>query len=433
MKKFFENLKKMPLLLAILITGILLTAVAATGVLRRVYATDGYDVTKQPLLSLVFSGQHDGISPAQALFGKAPDRDGVPGDLAGTGDSAASDASAAAASEAASASAEGSSGAENAGSGLSAESADTSASAAASSSGDSSASASSAADAVSSEAASEENAIAAKKAASASYIHADTMPEGVCSEVVQATDYGNADKRYMDADGTAYNTDTTGIFAQNGDYYTLQAVDDSYFSDALFLGDSRTEGLHDYGNMKTLANFLAKDSLSVFTMWQKTLPYWMAAGTSGSDTIEGLLNKYTFRKVYLCVGINELGMPATTAYYKNYRAALEGIRKLQPDAIIYIEGMMHVSKAETTGSGVFNNTIIVQRNAAVSTMANGHDIFYIDMNSAIVDADGNVPADATNDGIHLKASYYEKWHQYLLGNGIIRSPEDNTGAAPTAK
>ena len=36
----------------------------------------------------------------------------------------------------------------------------------------------------------------------------------------------------------------------------------------------------------------------------------------------------------------------------------------------------------------------------------------------------------TSDGIHLKASGYEKWHEFLLHHAIYRSPDDYLGTGP---
>ena len=91
---------------------------------------------------------------------------------------------------------------------------------------------------------------------------------------------------------------------------------------------------------------------------------------------------------------------------------------------------MHVSGSKSRADSVFNNTIIVQRNRAIATLANGHDIFYLDMNPDFCDEDGNVYENITGDGVHLKASAYEKWHSFLLTHGIVRSEDDYLGTGP---
>ncbi len=262
------------------------------------------------------------------------------------------------------------------------------------------------------------------------YIHADTMPANVNNPVVQAVSYNNENRKYMSADDTVYNQDTVGLFAQNGDYYTFRDVDDFYFSDAIFIGDSRTDGLYDYGGLKGKATFLAKESISVYTMYDRKLDFHTPGEQDQSLTVLEALMTKQYRKVYLSVGVNELGIPDTAEFYQRYREAVAVIRQLQPDAIIYIEGIMHVTESKAKTDDAFNNVNIVQRNTAIATLANGHDIFYIDMNSAVCDENGNLRTELTADGVHLKGSAYSLWHDFLLHNAVVRNTEDYLGTGP---
>ncbi len=262
------------------------------------------------------------------------------------------------------------------------------------------------------------------------YIHADTMPANVNNPVVQAVSYNNENRKYMSADDTVYNQDTVGLFAQNGDYYTFRDVDDFYFSDAIFIGDSRTDGLYDYGGLKGKATFLAKESISVYTMYDRKLDFHTPGDQDQSLTVLEALMTKQYRKVYLSVGVNELGIPDTAEFYQRYREAVAVIRQLQPDAIIYIEGIMHVTESKARSDDAFNNVNIVQRNTAIATLANGHDIFYIDMNSAVCDENGNLRTELTADGVHLKGSAYSLWHDFLLHNAVVRNTEDYLGTGP---
>ena len=95
------------------------------------------------------------------------------------------------------------------------------------------------------------------------------IPDTSCSKVVGAKDYGVADDRYLSSDDTVYNTDKEGLFAPNGTYYSLQEVDDSYFADALMIGDSRTVGLYEYGDMADVTNFMARESASIYDLFDE--------------------------------------------------------------------------------------------------------------------------------------------------------------------
>ena len=247
------------------------------------------------------------------------------------------------------------------------------------------------------------------------------VPETSCTRVVPAKDYGVAEERYLTPKGAEFNKDTEGLFAPNGVYYSLQKVDDKYFSDALFIGDSRTVGLFDYGGMESFTSFMARESTTVYDLFDdnEKMFYTPLGKKTTERTLKDLLSKAKFRKIYISVGVNELGIPDTMDYYQEFRKVVTRINKLQPDAIIYIQGIMHVSKDMSKKDHVFNNTAIVQRNQAISTLANGRNIFYIDMNEDLCDKDGNLKDDLTGDGIHLKASACALWYQFLKTHAIV--------------
>ena len=81
---------------------------------------------------------------------------------------------------------------------------------------------------------------------------------------------------------------------------------------------------------------------------------------------------------------------------------------------------MHVTGAKSAGEKYFNNERINSRNAAISTLADQKYVFYMDMNSAVDDESGNLQADISFDGVHLKASAYQKWYDFLLQHAIVR-------------
>lgn len=258
------------------------------------------------------------------------------------------------------------------------------------------------------------------------------FPEGVNSPVVQAVSYGNEDRNYLAPEGTTWPLQQDGIFRPIQDeFYYLQSVDDSYFTDAVFIGDSRTNGLAAYSDLAGIGTFLAEDGLSVYKVFDAPLLYYAAAGSSpdpSKATVQEVLSGHSFGKVYLCLGINELGTGTTVDFQNEYKQVVEQLRTLQPDAIIYLQGIMHVSKAVASTDPVINNTNIVEKNTAVSALANGRDIFYIDMNSSVCDEDGNVLPELTGDGVHLKASAYAKWYEFLKDNAIVRDETDREAA-----
>ena len=203
-----------------------------------------------------------------------------------------------------------------------------------------------------------------------------------------------------------------------GKTYEFQTVTEDYFDDAAFIGDSRTVGLFEYGGLEERADFYAKISLTIYNVFSELLA--KEEGTGKKITVEEALAQKQYGKVYLMLGINELGTGTTETFMEEYKAVVERIRELQPDAVIFVEGIMKVTASKDAEDPIFNNKNIEEKNAAIAQLADNQTIFYIDVNEAVCDAEGNLNAEYTIDEVHLKAKYYEIWKQFLLEHGIER-------------
>ena len=96
------------------------------------------------------------------------------------------------------------------------------------------------------------------------------------------------------------------------------------------------------------------------------------------------------------------------------------IRAAQPLAILYIDGIMHVTAARSSSDAVMNNVNIVDRNKAIATLANGKDVFYLDMNPAVCDENGNLLSELSMDHAHLKAGAHTRWRDFLMSHAAVK-------------
>ncbi|MBQ1371412.1 MAG: hypothetical protein IIY70_00645, partial [Oscillospiraceae bacterium] len=60
-----------------------------------------------------------------------------------------------------------------------------------------------------------------------------------------------------------------------------------------------------------------------------------------------------------------------------------------------------------------------EKNEAIKKLANGKDIFYLEVNDCLNDGTDHLPAEYTGDGKHLTAKYYSLWHNYLLQHAVV--------------
>ena len=193
-------------------------------------------------------------------------------------------------------------------------------------------------------------------------------------------------------------------------------VDDSYFDDALFIGDSRMVGLSQYCEaIDSRATFFAQKSLTIFDIRNKE---WVEDENGNKMSIATALAGKHYKKIYLMVGINELGTGDEERFREVYSQVIQGLKYLQPDATIFISSIMHVSEEKNNTDVLYNNTNINIRNDAIKGLADNRKVFYLDINEAVDDENGNLKAETTGDGVHLKGACYEPWHQYLLEHGV---------------
>lgn len=228
---------------------------------------------------------------------------------------------------------------------------------------------------------------------------------GSAAPVTRQTQYKKVKKRK--ARNSCYR-DLTQIALET--QYPYIKVDKSYFDDALFIGDSRVEGLALYSGLDN-AEFAYMEGLTSFGLMGEKI------ASNGTKTLTELLKSKQFRKIYIMLGINEAGYDTET-YASTYIDAVAQIQALQPDAVIFMMGCMHVSSDYSASHDIVNNDNIDDKNGAIAAYADGIKLFYLDMNTVVDDGRGGLVKDYTWDDIHLQAQYYSLWEQYLYEHGL---------------
>ncbi len=185
-------------------------------------------------------------------------------------------------------------------------------------------------------------------------------------------------------------------------------ADTSYFDDALFIGDSRTVGLSEYGNLGQ-AEVLADSGMSVYKILKTDFP----TKGGGKMRLEQLLTERQFGKIYIMLGINELGYDFDQTV-KKYQEVVELIRRMQPEAIIFVEANLHITGMKSETSPYYNNENINRFNHAIEKMADGKTIFYLDVNPLFDDEGGNLSSEYTADHTHILGKYYGTWVDWIL-------------------
>lgn len=196
---------------------------------------------------------------------------------------------------------------------------------------------------------------------------------------------------------------------------TIGTTDMSYFDDALFIGDSRTVGIAEYGYLEN-ADYFADVSMTVFKLFTAKL------SVDGGEkvSLETALTQKQYGKVYVMVGINELGHNREQAVAK-FGELISLIETTQPGATIYICANLHVTESRSKTDAIINNDNINSYNKALSAFADGENKFYIDVNPVFDDMSGSLSEDYASDSAHMEAQHYDMWCDWLMEQAVVKT------------
>lgn len=187
-----------------------------------------------------------------------------------------------------------------------------------------------------------------------------------------------------------------------------EPVDDSYFDDAVFIGNSRTEGLKMYSGL-TKSTFITEVGLTVDSIFTD---YCNISGGYKNLAFSELESR-EFGKVYIMLGMNELGWVYDDVFKEDYGKIIDRIREINPDAVIYIQSILPVSKWKDSNDSTYTIANVDRLNARLRELADEKEVHYVDVAEGIMDEEGYLPYEATLDGVHLVPEYCVKWLDYL--------------------
>ena len=208
---------------------------------------------------------------------------------------------------------------------------------------------------------------------------------------------------------------TTAAYADpNTNYpYPISTVDESYFTDALFIGDSRMQGFGLWSGLP--ATFYCATGFQLYKIDTTNV----VQTENGKVPIFDALPYDAFTKIYIKVGLNEMGWGNEEKFEELYASVIARLREREPRAIIYIHGLLPVTAEKSSTDKSHNNVNISNRNAALAEFAVTQKAYFVNAGEALAGADGCLPSEMTADGIHLKSQYMPIWKEYLLKHAAV--------------
>lgn len=189
-------------------------------------------------------------------------------------------------------------------------------------------------------------------------------------------------------------------------------VEDTYFDDAVFLGDSRTDGLRLYSGLKT-GTFLCSTGATVESVFNKSVET-----TVGTMPLLDALATLDCGKIYIMLGINELGWNGTETFRTQSTELIQRIQADHPDAEIVIQSILPVSAKKDAEGRYVNNGRIDEYNQVWLELAEEFDVSYMNVAEGIADKDGLLPSELCFDGVHLNVTGCRMWLDYLRTHAV---------------
>ena len=183
-------------------------------------------------------------------------------------------------------------------------------------------------------------------------------------------------------------------------------------STVAFIGDSRTQGFIMYNGLKNVQDY-SYIGLMVDTVMTKE--FVKTSNGNKTTLLQDMANK-NIKKVYIMLGVNELGWSYPQVFKAKYKELISEIRKVKPNCQIYVQSIIPMTKSKSDSDKIYNNKNVAKFNQLIQEVAEEEDVTYLDVKSVLVNKDGYLPEEASTDGVHVDKEYCQKWLKYLKNN-----------------
>lgn len=243
------------------------------------------------------------------------------------------------------------------------------------------------------------------------------------SKTASSSDTAQEPETEAERHPTVSNPDSAAIVPK-----ASEPVDDSYFSDAVFIGDSRMEGFRNISGI-TQGQFFTSVGMSLSGLISEPL----IKTPDGNITVAAAVSGGTYRKIYLMLGTNDLGEYDLEGFHDRFTSATSRLMELQPNAIFYICSIIYVEEAKVTTGDYVNNTNVDKLNAILLQICEEQGYHYLDLNEFLSDGYGSLIGDASSDGIHMETKYCKQMLDYLKNHYVTTESSDTDSADPESE
>lgn len=191
------------------------------------------------------------------------------------------------------------------------------------------------------------------------------------------------------------------------------AADESYFDDAIFIGDSLTDGLAAY-ELLPREQVLADTGINPQTILTRE-----CIGEEGAEqTVVEAAADLDPAKIYIMLGSNGVAFLNFDDIIGWYGELIDALQADHPDAEIYVQSILPVTADKHLEQELLTNERITELNGMIAEMAAEKGCFYLNVSEAVADENGCLPDELSADGMHFGVSTYRVWLDYLLTHTV---------------
>ena len=259
--------------------------------------------------------------------------------------------------------------------------------------------------------------------------------QGTTEEVTQATEEQTTEATSEEVTETQEETTEKAEEASASEEspvtYEYTQVDDSYFNDAVFIGDSISYGFELYvtekrANGETVlgeAKFLTSGSLSYGnSLWDVSDESVHPTYNGEKMKLEDAIAQIKPGKIFILLGTNDVALYGVEQTIANADTEISRMLEASPGAEIFIMSTTpKYSPAESDVDGALNNADIDALNVAMRQFAVEKGYNFMNIAPLFKDETGGLAADYCSDkegmGIHFTSAAYDIWLDFLYSYG----------------
>lgn len=202
----------------------------------------------------------------------------------------------------------------------------------------------------------------------------------------------------------------------SGKLNKTQRVDDDYFDNTVFMGDSRTVAMQALNLVAPEDTFAVNGINHVDYMSQQF--YDEVTGVNG--TIFDIVAQRQPEKIYVALGVNGVAFMQKATFLETYIEMIERLMKASPNSKIIIESILPVNEETyNRGNPNMNNINVDDMNRELLSLANIKEIYYLDLSNVLKDENNRLASKYDcGDGIHFTNAGYEAIYNEMCYYGV---------------